>query len=80
VGVILFVGVLVLITVRAFRFAVTQKKLEGFFPLLVMVYAVFANISFSLFAESEVFVWMLIVAVLFMATSFIRRDEFIVTK
>jgi len=36
--------------------------------LLLMLYAVFANISFSLFAETEVFIWFLIVAVLFMTT------------
>jgi O-antigen ligase len=68
VGVVSFVSVLVLVTVRSFRYALNQKALEGFFPLLVMVYAFFANITFSLFAETEVFIWFLIVAVLFMTT------------
>ena len=72
VGVILFVSVLVLVTVRAFRYAVEQKTLAGFFPLLVMVYAFFANITFSLFAETEVFIWFLIVVVLFMTTRISR--------
>ena len=67
-GVIFFVAVLVWITVRSVRYALALKTLTGFLPLLIMVYALFANISFSLFAETEVFVWFLMVAVLFMAT------------
>jgi exopolysaccharide production protein ExoQ len=67
-GVLLFVGVLALVTVRSIRYALARKTLAGFFPLLVMVHASFANISFSLFAETEVFIWFLIVAVLFMTT------------
>jgi hypothetical protein len=40
-----------------------------------MVYAFFANITFSLFAETEVFVWLLVIAVLFMTTSIIARRD-----
>ncbi|HEY3475585.1 MAG TPA: O-antigen ligase family protein [Anaerolineales bacterium] len=67
-GVVLFVGVLVFTTVRSVRYALAKKTLAGFFPLLIMVYALFANISFSLFAETEVFVWFLMIAALFMTS------------
>ena len=67
-GLLLFVGVLTAATVRSIRYALAQKTLPAFFPLVVVVYAFFANIPFSLFAETEVFVWFLIVAVLFMTT------------
>jgi exopolysaccharide production protein ExoQ len=69
IGLALFVGILVLFTVRAIRYALTQKALTSFFPLLVLLYAIFANITFSLFIETEVFVWFLITASLFMTTS-----------
>ena len=68
VGLVLFLGVLVSFAIRAIRYALAQKTLTGFFPVLVVIYAVFANISFSLFAETEVFVWFLIVSALFMTT------------
>jgi exopolysaccharide production protein ExoQ len=66
VGLLIFLIILVSAFIRSFRYAISNKTLEGFFPLVVMIYAVFANISFSLFAETEVFVWFLIVVVLFM--------------
>jgi O-antigen ligase len=70
---ILGLGVLVLVlfaaTVRSLRFALDRKTLPAFFPLLVMIYAFFANITFSMLAETEVFLWSLIVVVLFMTIS-----------
>ena len=68
IGVLLFLSMLILGTVRALQYGVQKKTLTSFFPLLVMIYAFFANISFSLFAETEVFVWFLIIAALFMST------------
>ena len=67
-GLILFVSTLSLAAVRSVAFALTRKTLSGFFPLLIFVYAIFANITFSLFAETEVFVWFLLIAVLCMTT------------
>jgi len=67
-GVVIFSGGLILSTARSLQYAVRQKSLAAFFPLLVMIYAVFGNITFSLFAETEVFVWFLIIASLFIAT------------
>lgn len=69
IGLLLFLGILIIAAVRSVRFAIAQKTPPAFFPLLVMVYAFFGNLSFSLFAETEVFIWFLIVAVLFMTTS-----------
>jgi exopolysaccharide production protein ExoQ len=68
-GVLILIGVLILATVRSLRYGIKQKTITGFFPLLVMVYAFFANITFSLFAETEVFVWFLIITVLFMTAA-----------
>lgn len=68
VGLVLFSGLLILVTVRSLQYGVRWKTLTAFFPLLMMVYAFFANITFSLFAETEVFVWFLIIAALFMTT------------
>jgi O-antigen ligase len=74
IGLLLFLTVLLLAFVRSARYAIAHRTLESFFPLIVMIYAVFANISFSLFAETEVFVWFLIVAVLFMTARLPARE------
>jgi exopolysaccharide production protein ExoQ len=68
VGLVIFSCVLIVTTIRSLLFGARQKTLAGFFPLMVMVYAFFANITFSLFAETEVFLWFLIIAGLFLAT------------
>lgn len=67
-GLLVFLGVLLLVWVRAFTHALANRTLTDFFPLLVMLYSFVANISFSLFMETETFVWMMIVAVLFIAS------------
>ena len=72
-GVVIFSCVLIVVTVRSFLYAVARKTLPGFFPLLVMVYAIFANITFSLVAETEVFLWFLLIAALFMATPSVEK-------
>ena len=72
-GLVVFSCVLMVTTVRSLLFGARQKSLAGFFPLVVMVYAFFANITFSLFAETEVFLWFLIIAGLFMATPSARK-------
>jgi len=68
VGLILFVTVIILTCIRAIKFAINQRTLFGQFPLLLMGYIVVANITFSLFAEIESFIWMIVVAVLFLTT------------
>lgn len=60
-GLTVFVASLAVMAVyivwRAFR----QPTLLTFFPLLVLVYALVANVSFSLFLELETFVWLMVV-------------------
>jgi hypothetical protein len=45
-----------------------ELNLEGFFPFIFMLYTFFANLTFSLFMETEVFVWTLIVALMVIST------------
>lgn len=73
-GLLMFSSVLILVTIRSLQYGLRRKTLAGFFPLLVMVYAFFANITFSLFAETEVFVWLLIIAALFVATPSAEKE------
>jgi O-antigen ligase len=68
VGLIVLLGILVMAAVQSFRYAMTRKTLADFFPLLVLCYVLIANLPFSMIAETEVFVWLLIVTVLVMTT------------
>jgi O-antigen ligase len=58
---------------------VREKSVASCLPLLVMSFALFANISFSLLTEIEVLVWGLIVAILFatadLAVPLVPADE-----
>jgi len=68
VGLLIFVSVLVVASVRSFRYALARRTLTDFLPLLLMFYAVVGNVAFSLFMETETFVWLLIVIALFETT------------
>lgn len=68
IGFVIFLGFLILTCIRTFRYGLLHKSLSAFFPLLIMIFVLVGNISFSLFAETEVFVWLLIVAAFFMTT------------
>jgi len=70
IGLALFVGVFSTAWVRSLQHMLADRTLEGFFPALFMFYATLANMSYSLFLESESFIWLLLVAILFMT----RRD------
>lgn len=65
-GLGLFFVLFITLLVRSLRHGIGRKTLTGFFPLLLVIYAMIANITFSLFAETEVFVWLLLVSALFM--------------
>jgi exopolysaccharide production protein ExoQ len=67
-GLLIFVSVLIAASVRSFRYAHARRTLTDFFPLLLVFYAVVGNAAFSLFMETELFVWLLIVIVLFETT------------
>jgi len=68
VGLLIFVGILTVGFVRSLRYGRAGRTLTDFFPLLLMFYAVVGNLAFSLFLETETFVWLLIVIVLFETT------------
>jgi len=72
-GLVIFSCMLIVTTIKSLLFGARQKTLAGFFPLMVMVYAFFANITFSLIAETEVFLWFLIIAGLFLVTPNARK-------
>ena len=75
VGLILMLGALVIAAVRSFRYAITQKTLADFFPLLFLCYVLIANLPFSMIAETEVFIWLLIVTVLVMTLPGLRNEN-----
>jgi exopolysaccharide production protein ExoQ len=76
VGLGLLLLLVLVASLRSVRYALTRKTLEDFFPVLFMVYAIVANIPFSLFAETEVFIWFLMIAILVMTTPlFSLRNE-----
>lgn len=60
VGLSVFVVSLAIIAVSIVRHAFRRPSLLTFFPLLVLIYALVANISFSLFMELETFVWLMV--------------------
>jgi len=68
-GMVLFLGAFLAGLVRVVRHALRLRTLESFLPLIVLIFAVFANLSFSLFLESDALLWVLMVAVFFVAVS-----------
>jgi len=64
-GLLLFLVIYFLLWIKAIRFAVARRDVAGFLPALFLLYTLFANLSFSLFMEIEVLVWMTLVAVMF---------------
>lgn len=75
VGFIPFVGVLLTLARHAIKFIGENPSIEGFFPLLLLIYAIIANISFSLFLETETFVWLVMIAALFIVTKDMGRTK-----
>ena len=65
IGLVLFIAFWSRLWVLSFKHGIQRRTLTDFFPLLYMIYTLFANISFSLFLEVELFVWMTMIAVLF---------------
>jgi exopolysaccharide production protein ExoQ len=68
IGFIPFLAVLLVLFIRSARFALRSPTITGFFPLLFAIYMVVANISFSFFLETETFLWLVLVAMLFITT------------
>jgi exopolysaccharide production protein ExoQ len=67
-GVLLLIVVLAIAIIRSYRYAMARRTLGAFFPLLLLGYGLIANLTFSLFLETESFIWLLIVAVSFILT------------
>jgi exopolysaccharide production protein ExoQ len=68
-GLVILLVILIMLAVRSIRFAISSRRLEDFFPLLFVFYVLMANIPFSLIAETEVFVWLLLVTVFCMTAN-----------
>ncbi len=64
IGLALFLALLISAYIRALKFAANQPDLFAFFPLFFMLYATLANISFSLFMETEMLVWTIVVMII----------------
>lgn len=71
-GFIPFIGVLIVLAFRSIRFSIQGKQIITFFPLLLLIFTFFANLTFSFFLETEVFIWLMLVIVLFQVS---KRDE-----
>lgn len=68
IGLTAFLGVLVTLFIRAVKLIRLQPTILSFFPLLLAIFAVLANITFSLFLETEAFLWLVMIAALFAVT------------
>lgn len=52
--------------IKAIRFSITNPQPAEFFVLLFMVYTLFANMSFSLFMETETMIWLIFLVCIFL--------------
>ncbi|MBN2118079.1 MAG: O-antigen ligase family protein [Anaerolineales bacterium] len=73
-GLIPFLGILVVMFIRSIKLVSQYRSLINFFPLVLMIFAIAANISFSLFLETETFIWLVMVASLFVVTRELQPD------
>jgi O-antigen ligase len=77
VGLALFIALYARMWIQAGRRALARRTIEDFYPLLLMAFSLLANITFSLFFETETLVWLLMVSALFAITA---RDARLVTS
>ncbi len=68
IGLALFISMLVLTILRVINHILVNRTFLSFLPLFIIIFGLLSNISFSLFFEIEYFVWLLMVAALFMST------------
>lgn len=61
IGLLLFLGFFVTTGIRSTRVFIKNGTITSLFPLLVFVYFLVANISYSFLLETEQFAWMLLV-------------------
>lgn len=65
IGLVLFLLCYIKIWVDSIRHFYHELRMESFFPFIFMLYTFFVNLTFSMFMETEVFVWMLMIALMF---------------
>jgi hypothetical protein len=75
IGLIIFILIIFSMLFRSLRYTYQKNDLAAMFPVLLMVFALVANISFSLFLELECFVWLVMVAVWFSVTLELNKDH-----
>ncbi len=67
-GLLWFLAVYVQIWARSLRYMILKRDLLSSFVFLFMLYTLFANISYSLFMETEVFIWSVMIILLFICS------------
>lgn len=69
IGFIIFLFILIFSFLRAIKhFSNDIRHKLSFLPLFILIYILLANLSFSLFMETEVFVWMVVIQILCLHT------------
>ena len=76
VGLALFLVVYMQTWVASVRYTMIYRTIISLFPLIFVLYSFFVNISFSLFLETESFIWMLLVYLLFLGLQQPPNPEF----
>jgi O-antigen ligase len=61
VGFILFLLNYIKVWINSVHFLLQELSLESLFPIIFMVYSLFANLTWSMFMASEIFTWMVII-------------------
>jgi exopolysaccharide production protein ExoQ len=69
VGLVLFLIVYGSAWIKAVRGALAHRSVADFFPVIFMLFTLLGNISFSFFLETESFVWMWMISLLFLMPS-----------
>lgn len=69
VGLLLFLSVYLLLGVRSFQQAVSEKSWIHFLPFITFLYILIGNVAYSFMLEVDQFVWMLLVIMLFLTSS-----------
>ena len=64
IGLTLLLALIVIGLIRAIRYFLKERTMLAAFPTLALGYVIIANISLSLILESEVFVWVVVLAIL----------------
>jgi O-antigen ligase len=61
IGLIIFMAFYLSLWIRSIKSFISERSIESLIIPLFLIYTLFANLSFSLFMETEVFIWLLLV-------------------